>query len=105
MGMFDKLSGSGFGDFFGNAFTKKIIGQGFKAAFGGSGDQGATGGPTPSYSPFRVSGLEMPMERSSEAGIAKEIETTDFSLISSVWNQRLFGNNSYTNITLPRFDV
>ncbi len=23
MGMFDKLSGSGFGDFFGNAFTKK----------------------------------------------------------------------------------
>ena len=33
---------------------------------------------------------------------AEEIEVSDYDLIRTMWNKRLFGNDSYTNITLPR---
>ena len=41
-------------------------------------------------------------EQSSPSGKAEEIEVSDYDLIRTMWNKRLFGNDSYTNITLPR---
>ena len=29
----------------------------------------------------------------------------DYEVTLAMWNKRLFGDNSYTNITLPRLDV
>ena len=51
-------------DFFGGSITKAIIGKGLSSAFG-SGSGGTSLGSsvhgTGSYSPFRVTGLDMPI--------------------------------------------
>jgi len=87
-------------DFFGNIFTKKILGKGLDAAFGGDGNGGV---PQIQYNIPSYGQYEMPIsEQSSPAGKAEEIEVSDYDLIRTMWNKRLFGNDSYTNITLPR---
>ena len=96
----------GIGDFFGSIFTKKILGKGVEMAFGGGDSaQGPAGYSGPSYQPFRTTSLDMPMYSSTPAGETQNIEMADMMLINSVWDKRLFGDNSYTNITLPRLDT
>ena len=85
-------------DLFSNIFTNKILGTAMDSAFG-SGAQGAAGGPIPSYNPFRTSSLDMPMIMSSDAGTPQDIAMANFQL-NPYWDNRLFGENSYTNITL-----
>ena len=89
-------------DLFSNIFTNKILGNAFQSAFGKDGQQPQMYGSSFSYNPLRTSGLEMPMYESSPAGQTTNIATADFETIGAMWDRRLFGNDSYTNITLPR---
>ena len=89
-----------FTDFFGSIFTKEALGLGLGAAFGGDGGDGG-GAPQikfPSYGQY-----EIPISSTiSPAGQAKEIEVSNYDAVLAMWNRRLFGDDSYTNITLPR---
>ena len=95
-------------DFFGGSITKAIIGKGLSAAFGsGSGGSGGGGGSNyPDYSPFRVTGLEMPISyKSPHSPDIKPPEAANYELTLAIWNKRLFGKESYTNIEIPRLNV
>ena len=37
----------------------------------------------------------------SPTGEIEEIKITDHDVMLAMWNKRLFGDNSYTNITIP----
>ena len=93
-------------DFFGNVFKDigiKMIGKGIKGAFGGDGGGGGGGGTkfvTPSFSD-----ATMTIYSSSPSGDPQDIPINDYEVTLAMWNKRLFGDNSYTNITLPRLDV
>ena len=96
-------------DFFGGSITKAIIGKGLSSAFG-SGSGGTSLGSsvhgTGSYSPFRVTGLDMPINyKSPHSPGIKPPEATNYELTLAIWNKRLFGENSYTNIKIPRLNV
>ena len=94
-------------DFFGNVFKDigmKMIGKGIKGAFGG-GDQGSAGGPVPKYVTPSFSDATMTIYSSSPSGDPQDIPINDYEVTLAMWNKRLFGDNSYTNITLPRLDV
>jgi hypothetical protein len=45
-------------------------------------------------------GLSMDTEQTSRAGEMAEIETSDYDVIKAMWDKRLFGDKSYTNITI-----
>jgi len=93
-------------DFFGGSITKAIIGKGLSAAFGSGQTQGPAGYSSPDYSPFRVTGLEMPISYKGQhsPGI-KPPEAANYELTLAIWNKRLFGKESYTNIEIPRLNV
>ena len=90
-------------DFFGNVFKDigmKMIGKG---AFGGDGG-GSGGGGTKFVTPS-FSDATMTIYSSSPSGDPQDIPINDYEVTLAMWNKRLFGDNSYTNITLPRLDV
>ena len=91
-------------DFFGGSFGKALIGKGLSAAFGGGKDsQGSPHYSGPDYAPFRVHGLDMPINYQSPHAINfKAPEAANYDLTLAMWNKRLFGNESYTNIEIPR---
>ena len=45
-------------------------------------------------------GLSMDTTETSKAGETAEIETSDYDVIKAMWDKRLFGDKSYTNITI-----
>jgi len=84
-------------DFFGNIFGeigKELFKRGLKSAFGGK--------ERPKQQPVMPSfaGLSMDTEQTSRAGEMAEIETSDYDVIKAMWDKRLFGDKSYTNITI-----
>ena len=84
-------------DFFGTAFSmigKELLSRGLKSAFGGK--------ERPKQQPVMPSfaGLSMDTEQTSRAGEMAEIETSDYDIITAMWDKRLFGDKSYTNITI-----
>ena len=91
-------------DFFGGSFGKALIGKGLSAAFGsGQNPQGSPHYSGPDYAPFRVHGLDMPINYQSPHAINfKAPEAANYDLTLAMWNKRLFGNESYTNIEIPR---
>ena len=91
-------------DFFGGSFGKALIGKGLSAAFGSGKDpQGSPHYSGPDYSPFRVHGLDMAINYKSPHAINfKAPEAANYDLTLAMWNKRLFGNESYTNIEIPR---
>ena len=93
-------------DFFAGSFGKALMGKGLSAAFGSGQGQGPAGYSGPDYTPFRVSGLDMPINyRSPHSPAFKPPETVNYDLTLAIWNKRLFGNNSYTNIEIPRLNT
>jgi len=87
-----------------SGIIKKIagsfIGDGISSAFGGD-EQGQYGLQAYQPNPLRLSGLDMPIEASSEAGEAGTIETAN-ALDILDWNQRLFGTPyQKTDINIP----
>ena len=94
-------------DFFGNVFKDigmKLIGKGMKSAFGGGEGGGGGGGSTKFVTPS-FSDATMTIYSSSPSGDPQDIPINDYEVTLAMWNKRLFGDNSYTNITLPRLDV
>lgn len=90
-------------DFFGNIFTKKVLGLGLDAAFGGD---GGGGGDAPQIQLPSYGQYEIPISSAvSPAGQAEEIEVSDYDTVLAMWNRRLFGNDSYTNIKLPGMNI
>ena len=84
-------------DFFGNIFGeigKKILAKGLKSAFGGK-ERPKDPPVMPSFA-----GLSMDTAQTSKAGQTAEIETSDYDVIKAMWDKRLFGDKSYTNITI-----
>tara|TARA_R110001592_G_scaffold214853_1_gene467866 strand:+ start:496 stop:777 length:282 start_codon:yes stop_codon:yes gene_type:complete len=78
----------------------KLIGKGLKdgitSAFGGE-DKGQRQQPVmPNFSNTNM-GLYSP----SPTGQAKQIETSNYDMTLAMWEKRLFGKDSYTNITIP----
>ena len=85
-------------DFFGNIFGeigKKILARGLKSAFGRDKQRPRTQPVMPSFA-----GLSMDTAETSRAGETAEIETSDYDVIKAMWDKRLFGDKSYTNITI-----
>ena len=78
----------------------KILGRGLESAFGGKSKQQSKQPVMPNFSDATM-GLYSP----SPTGKSEEIEMTDHDVTLAMWNKRLFGDNSYTNITIPRIDV
>ena len=76
--------------------TSALIGKGLEAAFGGKSKQQAKQPVMPNFSDATM-GLYSP----SPTGEGQEIEMTDHDVTLAMWNKRLFGDNSYTNITIP----
>tara|TARA_R100000781_G_C3973393_1_gene90956 strand:- start:136 stop:405 length:270 start_codon:yes stop_codon:yes gene_type:complete len=84
-------------DFFGTAFNiigKKLLSQGLKSAFGGK-ERPKSQPVMPSFA-----GLSMDTAETSGARETAEIETSDYDVIKAMWDKRLFGDKSYTNITI-----
>ena len=84
-------------DFFGNIFgevAKAFIGKGLKSAFGGKEKS------KPQLVMPRFGGLCVESSSASEAGEVEEIEITDYDVVKAMWDKRLFGDKSYTNITI-----
>ncbi len=84
-------------DFFGTAFSmigKELLSRGLKSAFGGK--------ERPKQQPVMPSfaGLSMDTAQTSRARETAEIETSDYDIIKAMWDKRLFGDKSYTNITI-----
>ena len=84
---------------------KKFLSKGLAAAFP---EEGTKGGGYEAVPPrFQTASMFTP----SEAGKAQtdfgelEHETTGFDTHLLAWEKRLFGDNSYTNITLPKVEV
>ena len=74
----------------------KLIGKGLESAFD-RGDKGPAGSPImPNFSKTNM-GLYSP----SPTGQAKEIEMSNHDMTLAMWEKRLFGKDSYTNITIP----
>ena len=74
----------------------KLIGKGLESAFD-RGDKGPAGSPImPNFSNTNM-GLYSP----SPTGQAKQIETSNYDMTLAMWEKRLFGQDSYTNITIP----
>lgn len=74
----------------------KLIGKGLESAFS-SEDKGPAGSPImPNFSNVNM-GLYSP----SPTGQAKEIEMSNHDMTLAMWEKRLFGEDSYTNITIP----
>ena len=88
-------------DFFGNAIGKKLLGKGLEMAFGTGGDSAVQ--PI-QYNIPSFAGLSMQTYTASTAQQPKEIEVSNYEVIKASWDRRLFGENSYTNIVLPRID-
>ena len=91
-------------DFFGGSFGKALIGKGLTAAFGSGKDpQGSPHYSGPDYAPFRVHGLDMPINYQSPHAINfKAPEVANYEIFNQIWTKRLFGKESYTNIEIPR---
>ena len=85
-------------DFFGSIFTKEIIGKGLGAAFGG----GKSSIPEIKYQMPSYGQYGMQIQPTSVAGKAEEIEISNHDVTLAIWQKRLWGDDSYTNITLPR---
>tara|TARA_Y100001951_G_C11147875_1_gene187439 strand:+ start:351 stop:620 length:270 start_codon:yes stop_codon:yes gene_type:complete len=84
-------------DFFGNIFTQKLLGQGLEMAFGGGGgDRPQIQYNLPSYGKY-----EMTLNTPSEAGEVDKIESESYETLLALWTRRLYGDDSYTNITIP----
>jgi len=74
----------------------KLIGKGLESAFSNE-DKGPAGSPImPNFSNTNM-GLYSP----SPTGQAKEIEMSNHDMTLAMWEKRLFGKDSYTNITIP----
>ena len=74
----------------------KLLGKGLESAFGG-GDKGQGQQPVmPNFSDASM-GLYAP----SPTGDAKEIERANYDMALAMWEKRLFGKDSYTDITIP----
>ena len=74
----------------------KLIGKGLESAFSG-GDKGqGQQAVMPNFSNTNM-GLYSP----SPTGQAKEIEISNYDMTLAMWEKRLFGKDSYTNITIP----
>jgi hypothetical protein len=74
----------------------KLIGKGLESAFDNE-PKGPAGSPVmPNFSNTNM-GLYSP----SPTGQAKEIETSNYEMTLAMWEKRLFGKDSYTNITIP----
>ena len=80
--------------------TSALIGKGLEAAFGGKSKQQAKQPVMPNFSD-----ATMDLYDPSPTGEIEEIKITDHDVMLAMWNKRLFGDNSYTNITIPRIDV
>ena len=74
----------------------KLIGKGLESAFGGGGKGQKQQPVMPNFSDASM-GLYAP----SPTGSAKEIERADYDTTLAMWERRLFGKNSYTDITIP----
>ena len=88
-------------DFFGGQFTSKILGKGLGMMFGGDESSSV---PQVQYNLPSYGQYNMSLYTPSAAGEADEIEINEYTTTLAMWNQRLFGNDSYTNITLPRVE-
>ena len=85
-------------DFFGSIFTKEILGKGFTAAFG----DGKSSIPQIKYNVPSFGQYGMQIHPTSVAKKAEEIEISNHDVTLAMWQKRLWGDDSYTNITLPR---
>ena len=74
----------------------KILGRGLESAFGGKSKQQSK---QPVMTKF--SDATMDLYDPSPTGEIEEIKITDHDVMLAMWNKRLFGDNSYTNITIP----
>jgi len=93
----------GIGDFFGNVFTK--IGTDFlKKGFKGVIEKPIQQKQRQQIVPPSFSGVSMGMYSPSPTRQAEPIEVSDYEVTLAMWNRRLFGDDSYTNITIPRID-
>ena len=91
-------------DFFGNIFTEKLLGKGLKTAFGG-GAGGGGGDDSIQYNFPSYGKYEMPIETtSSEASKVDKIESESYETLLAMWTRRLYGDGSYTNITIPNLN-
>ncbi len=85
-------------DFFGNIFGeigKELFKRGLKSAFGGDNQKPKSQPVMPSFT-----GLSMDTAETSRARETAKIETSDYDIIKAMWDKRLFGDKSYTNITI-----
>ncbi len=92
-------------DFFGNIFAKfgmDMIKDGLQSAFMGDGSnrQQRQQAIPPSFA-----NAMMGVDAASPAGQGQEIKVANYDVVKSMWDRRLFGNESYTNITIPRINV
>ena len=76
----------------------KLLGKGLESAFGGGGG-GQGQGQQPVMPNF--SDASMGLYAPSPTGDAKEIERANYDMTLAMWEKRLFGQNSYTDITIP----
>ena len=84
---------------------KKILGKGLAAAFP---EEGTKGGEYQAIPPrFQTASMVTPSEAGKVGADFGELEheTTGYNTHLLAWEKRLFGDNSYTNITLPKVDV
>jgi len=89
-------------DFFGNVFSAvgtSIIKKGLQGIF-----NKPTQRQQRQITPPSFSGLSMGMYSPSPTRQAEPIEVSDYEVTLAMWNRRLFGDDSYTNITIPRID-
>ena len=88
-------------DFFGNIFTKKVVGAGLEAVFG----EDEPNIPQIQYKMPTYEKFKMGLYPTSPAGKAKEIKISTNDISLAKWRKRLWGDDSYTNITLPGINI
>ena len=73
----------------------KLLGKGLESAFGGQ--------KKPPQEPImpNFSDASMGLYAPSPTGDAKEIERANYDMTLAMWEKRLFGKKSYTDITIP----
>ena len=92
-------------DFFGNIFAKfgmDMLKDGLQSAFMG---EGSSRQQRQQAIPPSFASAMMGVDASSPAGQGQEIEVANYDVVKTMWDRRLFGNESYTNITIPRINV
>ena len=85
----------------GTALVGKGIGEGLKLAFGTDEDPIQLKQPVGA----EFSNATMGMYSPSPSGKAEKIETANYDMTLAMWEKRLYGKDSYTNITIPGMNI